>query len=77
MPLIATNWFYVKRSSLSDRWYQSPEVMKLSRRILIVREGLLGHNIAPCDRLKTGMLGAMARSIKDLNLSPLTPINFR
>jgi hypothetical protein len=71
MPLIATNWFYVKRNSLSDKWYQSPEVMKLSHRILIVREGLLRHNIAPCDHLKTGMLGTMARSIKDLSLPPL------
>jgi hypothetical protein len=39
-----------------------------------MREGLLGHNTAPYDTLKTGLLDTVSRSIKNLNLSPLTLI---
>jgi hypothetical protein len=33
--------------------------------------------LVPTINLKIGLLGGMSRSIKNLNLSPLTPIGFR
>lgn len=51
--------------------------MGSSRESVIIREGLFGHNDVPYNRSKTGPLSAMSKSIKDLSLSPLIPIDFR
>jgi hypothetical protein len=38
---------------------------------------LLGYKTAPATALKKESLDAMSRSTKDLNLSPLKPIDFK
>jgi hypothetical protein len=44
-------------SSRSNKWYQSQEVMGSNCGSVIVREGFLGHNAAPCDRFKKSLGG--------------------